>query len=134
MSWDVVFTRTKTNSERLDEIEEENIIPFSRQALVDEAEKAAALTNAECLYSDLSFVNMEGSGWSIEFYIGDAEPVQSVMLAVRGEKEPTEVFRHFAQAFNARIVDCGTGDFMDFSKPSGFEDWKAYRNQMINGE
>lgn len=38
MSWDVVMIRTNTNNEAMDEIKDENIIPF-KQAEIDEALK-----------------------------------------------------------------------------------------------
>lgn len=132
MSWDVVLIRTESNKEPLDMIESENIIPFTREEITQELAKTAASFGADCDCENPAWQTMYGNGWSIEFCADEGDESESVMLLIRGNTEPAEVLKAFAEALGARLVDCGTGEFMDFDRPSGFEAWRAYRDKIIN--
>lgn len=70
MSWDVVMIRTKSNSEALDEIKSENIIPFRQTEIADEIRKIAARLGAVCNCEDLSWQELDSDKWSVEFSVG----------------------------------------------------------------
>ena len=53
------------------------------------------------------------------------------MLHIRGG-EPKTVFDVLIADLNTRLVDCGTGEFIGLEKPTSFERWKAYRDQIVN--
>lgn len=132
MSWDVLMIRTKRNSEALDEIESENIIPFKQTEIADEVRKIAAKLGAVCNCDDLSWQNLDSDKWSVEFSVGEEE-AQSVMLLIRGG-EPTEVFAILAADLNTRLIDCSTGKFFLPGEPTSFEQWKAYRDKIVKGQ
>lgn len=130
MSWDVLMIRTKTNSEMIDEITSENIIPFMQTEIADEIKKISAELGAEYNCDDLSWQNLDSDSWSIEFNIGNDTETESVMLHIRGG-EPKEVFAVLIADLNTRLMDCSTGEFVSPEKPTSFESWKAYRDKIL---
>lgn len=131
MSWDVVLIRTKDNNEPLDEIEAENIIPFTRTEIIGEMSKIALAQNAFYDKDNPSCHAIYNDKWSVEFLAGDREEEETVMLMIRGSEEPKEVLKALAENLGTRVADCGTGEFMEFDAPSGFEAWKKYRDKII---
>lgn len=134
MSWDVVMIRTKSNSEALDEIESENIIPFKQAEIADEVRKIAAEMGAVCNCDNLAWQNLDSDKWSIEFSVGEDAETESVMLMIRGGEEPQEVFAVLAADLHTRLIDCSTGEFFCPGQPTSFERWKKYRDQIVNGQ
>lgn len=133
MSWDVVMIRTKSNSEALDEIKSENIIPFRQTEIADEIRKIAARLGAVCNCEDLSWQELDSDKWSIEFSVGKEKEAESVMLLIRGG-EPKEVFALLVADLNTRLIDCSTGEFFLPGEPTSFESWKAYRDKIVKGQ
>lgn len=109
--------RTKTNSERLDEIESENIIPFRQAEIADEIKKIAAELGASYACNTLSWQWL-GSGtdkepvWDIEFNIGENAEEETIMLHLRGSI-PKAAFSALITDLNARLIDCGTGEDLE---------------------
>lgn len=128
MSWDVVLIRTKTNKEPLEEIESENIIPFSFAEFTQEMQKIAGQQSAEYDPTIASQL-MRTNTWSIEVY--PEEENESIGLSIRGSEEPTEVLKALHKDLGCRLIDCCTSEFIDFTKSSSFEKWKSYRDQII---
>lgn len=133
MSWDVVLIRTKSNDESVNEIDTDNMILFKQIEIAKEIKRIASLVSARYNCDDLAWPTMEANKWSIEFYVGDDEETESVMLGIRGSEEPTEVLKELAEGLNTRLYDCSSGEFMEFDIPSRFADWKAYRDKVILG-
>lgn len=134
MSWDVLMIRTKTNSETtLDAITSDNIIPFKQIEIADEIRKISAELGAAYNCDDLSWQDLDSDSWSIEFNIGKKTETESVMLHIRGG-EPKEVFAFLTADLNTRLVDGCTGGFIVPGKPTSFEEWKAYRDRIVNGQ
>lgn len=130
MSWDVLMIRTKTNSEMIDEITSENIIPFKQAEIADEIKKISAELGAVYNCDDLSWQNLDSDSWSIEFNVGKDTEEESVMLHIRGG-EPKEVFAVLIADLNTRLMDCSTGEFISMERPTSFERWKAYRDKIV---
>ena len=61
---------------------------------------------------------------------GEAE-TESVMLHVRGAEEPKE-FALISSALNARLIDCGTGEFITQGGAGSFERRKKYRDGILD--
>lgn len=132
MSWDVVMIRTNTNNEAaLDEIKSENIILFKQTEIADEIKKISAELGAVYNCNDLSWQNLDSDSWTIEFNVGENVETECVMLHIRGD-EPKAVFAILTADLNTRLVDCSTGEFITPDKPTSFERWKAYRDQIVN--
>ncbi|MCM1120411.1 MAG: hypothetical protein NC543_13740 [bacterium] len=125
--------RTKNNSEALDEIESENIIPFKQAEIADEVRKIAAELGAVYNCENLSWQELDSDQWSIEFCVGEEEEAESIMLLIRGG-EPKEVFAILVADLNTRLIDCSTGEFFLPGEPTSFEKWKAYRDKIVKGQ
>ena len=132
MSWDVVMVRTKTNGEALKDISGENIVPFTQTEIAEAVKSAAAALGASCDCADLSCQYLGCGGWSIEFNVGGETEAESVMLHVRGAEEPKGAFALIAFALNARLVDCGTGEFITQGGAGSFERRKKYRDGILD--
>lgn len=133
MSWDVVMIRTKTNSEAIDEINSENILPFKQTEIASVIRKISEEPGLIYNCDDLSWQNLDSGSWSIEFNVGKAADTESVMLHIRGG-EPKEIFAVLMADLNTRLIDCTTGEFISLDKPTGFNRWKAYRDKIVNGK
>lgn len=126
MSWDVVMIRTNTNSEAMEEIEDENIIPFKQTEIDEELKKISSKLGIR--YDGDYLV---GNGWSIGFSTGEDDETESVMLQIRGSELQEEVLALLMADLNARLLDCSTGEFIEPGVPTSFESWKAYRDKVI---
>lgn len=134
MSWDVMMIRTKTNAEEtLNEIKDENIIPFKQLEIAHELQSVSARLENVCCCGGVSWPNLYSDNWSIEFCVGENEETEAVTLQIRGEEEPREVFAALAADLSARLIDGSTGEFICPDKASSFERWKAYRDQIVHG-
>lgn len=76
--------------------------------------------------SDPTWGIYDGDGFSIEFNIGNEEPIESVMLHVRGEDDPVPSLVKFALANDWSLFDLSTGEFMDLENPSR-ESWQRFK-------
>lgn len=132
MSWDVVMVRTKTNGEALKDIAGENIVPFTQTEIAEAVKNAAAALGAAYDCADLSYQHLGCVGWSIEFNVDGETEAESVMLHVRGAEEPKEAFALISSALNARLIDCGTGEFITQGGAGSFEHWKKYRDGILD--
>ena len=132
MSWDVVMIRTKTNSEMIDEIKSENIIPFSQTEIADAIKKIATELGVDYDCDDLSCQYLGNDRWTIEFHVGNDVEMESVMLCMYSGEEPKAAFAALIAALNTRLIDCPTGEFISLGKPTSFERWKAYRDKIVS--
>lgn len=132
MSWDVYLIRTKTNTEPYDQIEDEDIIPFTRKEIVDAIVSLARELELQVADLDARFPHLRGNGWSIEFCFWDEEPCETIQLQVRGIHNPTEVFARLKKNLQARIFDMHGGKYIEDELESGFEDWKNFTENVIN--
>ena len=133
MSWDVAMIRTKTNTEPIDEITSENIIPFKQTEIADEIKKISAELGAVYNCDYLAWQNLDSDRWSIEFNVGEDTETESVMLHISGG-EPTAVFAVLIADLNTRLMDCSTGEFIIPGQPTSFERWKAYRDKIVKNQ
>lgn len=82
MSWDVMlFKFTGTPPATAEEIDDAELIPLGAAADV-RASISAVLR--EVNWSDPTWGIFDGPGFSIEFNVGDDDPIQNMMLHVRG--------------------------------------------------
>lgn len=132
MSWDVVMVRTKTNGEALKDIAGENIVPFTQTEIAEAVKNAAAALGAAYDCADLSYQHLGCVGWSIEFNVGGETEAESVMLHVRGAEEPKEAFSLISSVLNARLIDCGTGEFITQGGAGSFERRKKYHDGILD--
>ena len=132
MSWDVVMIRTKTNSETIDEIKSENIIPFRQTEIAEAIKKISTELGADYDCDNLSCQYLSSDSWAIEFHVGEDAETESVMLCMYGGEEPMAAFDALIANLNTRLIDCPTGEFISLGKPTSFERWKAYRDKIVS--
>ncbi|MFE7504369.1 hypothetical protein [Promicromonospora sp. NPDC057488] len=71
-------------------------------------------------------------GWVIEFNIGREDPVESIMLHVRGGGDDVvQVVRETARVLGCRAFDCSSGDFIEDGGSDGWADFQAFRDRAI---
>jgi len=70
--------------------------------------------------------------FSIEFNVGKDDPIDSMVLHVRGGDAISAITK-FARPLDWSVLDCSTGEFLDLENPSpaGWKAFQAFRDQVI---
>ncbi len=125
MSWDVVLIKTKTNKEEIGDIK--TPIPFDRDSFIKEMKKYIPDLNIE----DKTWLFLNREYYSVEFNMGKDKKTDCIMLHVRGNREPEDLFEIIKEKFQCRIFDCSSGEFIEKGVKSAFGAWKEYRDKVI---
>lgn len=131
MSWDVLFVAAPPGIRSLDDLAEVEVPPLGPRAAVVQAVRDALPASD---WSDPSWGRLEGDGFSIELNVGDGDPVESIMLHVRGGDGALAVIRQVAAALGRPAIDCGAGTVIDFDAPDaaeGLHAWREYRDRVV---
>jgi hypothetical protein len=112
MSWDAVLVRTKGKPGPAWEAEE---VPLGKRADVLAAimavfPSATRDTRTQLFYRD--------GDLSIEFHFQGKNPVDSILLEVRGEGDPITPLLDLAARNGWALLDCSTSEFIDPKNPS----------------
>jgi hypothetical protein len=84
--------------------------------------------------SDPTWGQLEGPTWSIELNIGSDDPIDSIMLHVRGSGDDVPgVIAQIADSVGGRALDLSTNDFLtgDPAESAGWQGFQQYRNRVI---
>lgn len=75
----------------------------------------------------------KGEGYSIEFSLGKKNPVESIMLHVRGSGSVVPKIVELCKQTGWKAIDTSSGEFMDLERPSSksWEDFQSYRDRII---
>ena len=125
MSWDVVLIKTKTNKEEIGDIK--TPIPFDRDSFIKEMKKYIPDLNIE----DKTWLFLNREYYSVEFNMGKDKKTDCIMLHVRGNRKPEDLFEIIKEKFQCRIFDCSSGEFIEKGVKSAFGAWKEYRDKVI---
>ncbi len=116
MSWDVMLFNTR--GQKPPPVDEFNESDFDVLGHAKEVRKKVL----ECLpgldWQAPSYGVYEGDGFSIEFGLGDDDPVQSMTLFVRGSGDPVAAIIKFARPLGWSALDLTISEFIDFDNPS----------------
>jgi hypothetical protein len=131
MSWDVMIFNTRGKSppsvEEFEDSDYETLGPAAdvRQRLSE------LLPGVD--WSDTTWGIYEGDGFSIEFNVGDDDPIENMMLHVRGGGEAIAAIAKFARPLGWSALDCSTSEFLDLDNPSqdGWEGFQEFRDTVI---
>lgn len=129
MSWDVLVLRLPEGCASLGELPED----FAGLPLGPRADVVAALAEAvpDADLSDPAWGELEGAGWSVELNIGDREPVDDVMLHIRGGGDDVlPVVLRIAAALGARACDTAGGAVMGPGDTAGWHAFQEYRDHL----
>jgi hypothetical protein len=83
--------------------------------------------------TDPTWGRLDDDGFSIEFNIGDRDPVDAIMLHVRGGDSAIRVIQHVCEHTGWRALDTSTGDFIDSAQDptKGLRQWRTFRDQVV---
>ncbi|MDX3214037.1 hypothetical protein PV318_00475 [Streptomyces sp. ME02-6991-2B] len=127
MSWDVLLLRLPADVTSVQEIPADHTpAPLGRRHDV-----LAAITQA-VPEVDLANPTWGELTWSIELNIGSEDPVDSIMLHIRGSSDDvlTPVLR-LAEALRCKALDCAEGDLIAPGRTSGWHAFQQFRDRVF---
>ncbi|MBT2364069.1 hypothetical protein J7E88_01650 [Streptomyces sp. ISL-10] len=128
MSWDVILLRLPAGVTSVQEIPAD----YTPESLGRRDDVLAAVIQAvpDVDLSDPAWGELSGPTWSIELNIGSEEPVDSVMLHIRGSGDDvlTPVLR-LADALRCKALDCAEGDLITPGQTSGWHAFQQFRDR-----
>ncbi|MFG3497917.1 hypothetical protein [Streptomyces sp. NPDC047928] len=130
MSWDVILLRLPDNVTSVQEIPADcTPDPLGRRHDV-----LTAVTQAvpDVDLSDPTWGELFGPTWCMDVNIGSEDPVDSVMLHIRGSGDDvlTPVLR-LAEALRCKALDCAEGDLIAPGKTSGWHAFQQFRDRVV---
>src|SRR5690348_1964040 len=130
MSWDVMIFHLREPVQSLDDLAKDRMLPLGTTSEV-RAAISAGLPNVD--WSDPSWGLYAGSGFSIEFSIGKDDPVQNIMLHVRGGGDAIGAIMKLVVPKGWTALDCSTSEFLDPAAPSdaGWVGFQEYRDKVF---
>ncbi|WP_330239217.1 hypothetical protein [Streptomyces sp. NBC_00525] len=130
MSWDVILLRLPDDVTSVQEIPAD----YTPDLLGPRHDVLAAVTQAVpgVDLTDPAWGELSGPTWSIELNIGSEDPVDSVMLHIRGFGDDvlTPVLR-LAEALRCKALDCSEGDLITPGKTSGWHAFQRFRDRVV---
>jgi hypothetical protein len=131
MSWDVmIFNLRAKTPPPLEQLQESDFDPLG--PAVDVRQRISALLTGVD-WSDPTWGIYEGDGFSIEFSVGNDDPIAHMCLHVRGGGDAIAAIIRFARPLGWSALDCSASEFLDLDNPSqaGWEGFQAYRDRVI---
>lgn len=124
MSWDVLLLRLPGHVTSMEDVRsDDGTPPLGRKPWVLGAVHP-------------TWGQVEGPGWSIELNIGSDDPVDSIMLHVRGSGDDAlaPIFR-LAAELGCRVLDCSEGDLISSpGETSGWHAFQEFRDRVTGAE
>lgn len=134
MSWDVMIFNFGGKPPRpMEQLEESDFVPLG-PALEVRNRISSILSGVN--WSNPKWGTYDGDGFSIEFNVGKVDPIEHMMLHVRGGGDAIAAIARFAEPAGWSALDCSTGEFLDLRNPSqaGWEGFQAFRDRVLNRE
>ncbi|MFC7219468.1 hypothetical protein ACFQLX_14995 [Streptomyces polyrhachis] len=130
MSWDVLLLRLPDDVTSVHEIPTD----YTPDPLGQRRDVLAAVARA-CPDVDLSDPDrgeLSGRTWSAGLNIGAKDPVDSIMLHIRGSGDDVlpPVFR-LAEALECRVIDCAEGDLITPGHTAGWHGFQQFRDRVV---
>ena len=131
MSWDLFVQDLPSEAKRVADIPSEfrPSLIGKRSEIIDGI--ISIIPTAD--FSDPSWGQIDGQGWSIEVNLGPEEKCRGFALHVRGGDAAVGAVAAILQRLNLRALDSQTGEFFvaDESAVESFRQWKKYRDHVI---
>ncbi|MFI6639494.1 hypothetical protein [Streptomyces sp. NPDC050504] len=128
MSWDVLLLHLPDGVDSVADVPDDCVPPpLGRLDDVLAAVRRAVPADL----SDPAWGVLYGPTWSIELSIGQVDPVESIMLHIRGSGDDVlePVFR-LAAVLGCKVLDCSAGALITPQGPNGWQSFQAYRDQV----
>ena len=130
MSWDVLLLRLPDDVTSVQESHADHTsAPLGRRRDV-----LAAVTQAapEADLSDPTWGELAGPTWFIELNICSEEPVDSIMLHIRGSGDDVLMpVRRLAEALRCKALDCAEGDLIAPGQTSGWHAFQQFHDRVV---
>ncbi|MCZ2525934.1 DUF4253 domain-containing protein [Streptomyces sp. HB2AG] len=130
MSWDVLLLHLPDGISPAQEVPED----YAPPPLGPRQEILAAVGRAvpEADLSDPTWGELLGPGWSMELNIGSKDPVDSIMLHIRGSGDDVlaPVFR-LAEALRCKVLDCAEGHLLTPCQTSSWHAFQQFRDRVV---
>lgn len=129
MSWDVVLINLPEGTASVADLPKDHIsAPLGRRAEVEEAIRRAV---PGVDLTDPTWGDVNGPGWSMELNIGSKDPIEDIMLHIRGSSDWVfEPIFALARELQCQVIDCGSGDVLSEGESGTWHEWKAFRDRM----
>jgi hypothetical protein len=130
MSWDVVVLNYGGEMSPEEMLDAEPVGPLGPAAQV---RKRIAKHLPGVDWSDPVWGLYKGDGFTIEFNTGKDDPIDTIMLHVRGGGDAIPALLGFANPNRWSLLDCSTSEFLDPENPSaeGWEGFQAFRDKAL---
>jgi hypothetical protein len=130
MSWDVLLLRLPDDVTSMEGVRYEDAMPLGRKPWVLDAVRRV-LPGADL--TDSEWGSVFGPSWSIELSIGSDDPVESIMLHVRGSGDDVlaPILRLTAE-LGCRALDSSSGALISSpEQTSGWHAFQEFRKRVI---
>ncbi|WP_370416396.1 hypothetical protein [Streptomyces fradiae] len=130
MSWDVILLRLPDDVTSVQEIPADYAPdPLGRR---DDVLAAVAQAVPDADLSDPAWGEMSSPTSSIELNVGSEDPVDTVMLHIRGsgDRVLTPVLR-LAAALRCEALDCAEGELITPGQTSGWHVFQQFRDRVM---
>ncbi|WP_333736265.1 hypothetical protein [Streptomyces sp. IBSBF 2806] len=130
MSWDILLLPLPADLTSIDALPADHEpLPIGSRPSVHRALRSAV---DEVDLTDPAWCELLGPTWVIELGIGENDPVESVMLHVRGGKDDVlPVIFRISRALGCRPFDCSTGDLLADHAQVSWKPFQSFRDRTI---
>ena len=127
MSWDVVLMKMPEGASSIADLPKDHVsMPLGQRADVEEAIRRAV---PGVDLTDPTWGQMAGPGWSMELNIGREDPIDDIMLHIRGSSDWVfEPIFALSRELRCQVIDCGSGDVLAEQEAGTWQEWKAFRD------
>ena len=130
MSWDVLYLNYHGDPPKDLRSDDDGLDVLGS---AEDVHAAIARTLPDVNWSDPVWGMYMGNGFTLEFNTGNGDPVQAIMVHVRGGGDPIPTLLQVAAPNKWSLYDCSMGEFIDPEHPSGegWEGFQAFRDKIV---
>ena len=123
MSWDIVLFNSKQKIGRVEDIDEESLVPVDFCSILAK--------HFDSIITDDICREIKGDDYSIH-YLTTEEPESNMFLNLDGEHALFELI-NISKMYNWQIFDTGTGQMLNLKNPerNGFDNFHTYEQKML---
>jgi hypothetical protein len=130
MSWDVILMHVPPDIESAEDL------PEGFTSILGPRTAVLSILTSLDLGIDLTdptWGDLDGDGFSIEFNIGKGDPVETIMLHVRGGGGAIAVIQRICEGTSWRALDSTTDTFINFAEnpAAGLEQWRVFKDRVV---
>ena len=130
MSWDVILMNVSSHIDDPEQLKEN---PPAELGAKETVLASIHRLLPEVDLSDPSLGRLRSDEFSIEFNIGDTDPLRTMMLHIRGSDRVINILRLLCQQLGWKALDSTTGKFIDFDDDParGLRLWREYKDKIV---